>query len=221
MTTAVRKTLTQAVEDEIQQGFVQNGCEFSAHSITVNLRFKVNDGDIEIEGRQCEDVDGVTTQRIEHDEVRDIVHSLCGTHSLSGYERVWNPLPQRGGYYSWAPIGSRQKGTPKPNAMNDILKPNPAKQSSITSSISSATSDQVRTCGQPVAIVKKVLSYVENRYKRGTPATLKTTQCRLKRTPLGIAQIAEIITRNGYQLKPAPPGVRFSSATLYPKGVKV
>lgn len=49
---------------------------FSAYDITSAIRKGIADGEIEFTDRVKEDVDGVTTFRVHHNEVRDIVRDL-------------------------------------------------------------------------------------------------------------------------------------------------
>jgi hypothetical protein len=59
---------------------------FSAFNVTQKLREWVNKGDVAFTDKSPEDVDGVTTYRIEHQEVRSTVHELINNGVVQGLD---------------------------------------------------------------------------------------------------------------------------------------
>lgn len=217
------KTLQQAVVDEITQGFVANQCEFSAHDVTVCLRKKINDGILELAGVAVEDVDGINTQRVSHEDVRFVVHDHCGNGicNIPGYERRWNPFTngRPGGYFTWASLGTHTDDDDDDDDDDDgtIAQPAaPLSGVSIGTSIvagfgTTATTPapvpatpKAQTLSYPHAnpddpiVISKVVAYFTNQVKRGGVGTLHSAQRSLKRDPLTIAEIKQIATANGF-----------------------
>lgn len=186
------KQLSDAIQDEID-AFVSNGCNFSAFTITKNIRAKVNAEVLEIDGLPFETIGGVNTQNIEHDTVRSIVHQICGFNNIAGYERHFvNDSTKRGsGYYEWGPVGTAQSQTSSTTV------------SAITTGNSTpSTSKPVPADPNDPVVCGKVLNYWDHRFNNGNPATLHSTQRCLKRNPLSIAQIRQIAVDNNYVVEP-------------------
>lgn len=187
------KTIEQAVQDEID-AFIKNSCEFSAHTITTNIRTKVNNGQMEIDGLSYEMVNGVNTQKIDHNVIRSIVHQICA-RNVSGYDRKWNQLPNGGGYFSWAPV----------NMVNFIAMDDDEDDEDDAVGTTGNVSVQFGTLSHknPVAdpndpiIQDMVVSYV----LKHRPVTLRDIQKRMKRNRLTIAQIEDIVEKKGFSLK--------------------
>jgi hypothetical protein len=198
----MQKTLTVAVSDEIHNGFVANGCEFSAHDITVAIRKKINAGDLEIHGLPFQDVDGTpNTQRIEHDAVRTEVHGVCGVDNITGYARKWNRTV---GYFSWTLDAATddddddfvniatKDGT---SVIWNSQTPAPAlppKTPTIKANAAANPNDHI--------VIGKILNYVNGRVNDGVNPTLKATQSCIKRNPLTVRQISDIVQNNGYKI---------------------
>jgi len=187
------KNMETAVRDEIA-AFVANGCEFSAHSITTNVRTKVNSGNLEIDGLPKIILGVNNTQYIGHQTVRAIVDQLFANGDIRAvnYDRRWQVASnQNGGYLVYGPAGSN-------------VAPQPS--SSVYPVQNAMASQSGATCGHadprdPV-VVQSVLDYFDHRFSGGDPATLKSTQSRLKRSPLFVTDIAQIAISNGYLVVP-------------------
>lgn len=221
---ATIKSLQQAVVDEITQGFVANQCEFSAHDVTVCLRKKINDGVLELYGVAFEDVDGVNTQYVAHDDVRFIVRNHCGNGvcNVPGYERRWNPFTngRPGGYFTWASLGSHADDDDD----GTIAQPAAPVASVAPSQVQSTTGMLRSIIGHadpkdPV-VIAKVVAYFTNRIKKGTPGTLHSAQRSLKRNPLFIAQIKEIALDNGFMVDHIPFKAECDSEVEFGPAVK-
>jgi len=200
-----KKTMEQAVRDEVN-AFVANGCEFSAHTITQNIRTKVNSGSLEIDGLAICQLGSKQTQYIEHQIIRDLVHQICGFGNLSGYERKWNSVPNlpTGGYFVWAPIGTHDDDDEDEDD-DDV----------VTGASPNVIMKQTYSAADPndPVIVGKVLNYFDHKLSLGSPATLHSTQRRLKRSPLTIDQIKKIAEDNGYTIY-TPAGVSLSDSVV-------
>lgn len=191
-----KKTMEQAIRDEIN-AFVANGCEFSAHTITQNIRTKVNSGSLEIDSLSAATLAGKQTQYIEHQIVRDLVHQICGFGNLPGYERKWNSVPNlpTGGYFIWAPLGT-----------HDDDDDDDEDDDTASGTPSNLVTKQVYSPASPAdpVVVGKVLNYFDHRLSIGNPASLHSTQRRLKRSPLTIDQIKAIAEANKYAVVAVP-----------------
>lgn len=193
------KTMENAVRDEIN-AFVKNSCEFSAYNITKNIRTKVNGGILEIDGLSFVNIDGISTQRIDHDIVKPIVKMIA--NGIVNYTRRWNDNNTRG-YFSWVPIAS---------IVDEEYDEEDEENYGCDDSCScndSCSCDDSCDCNIPIStgdvsdplVISKVTSYFDNRINQGNPATLHSTQRRMKRTPLTIKQIARIAEVYGYCVK--------------------
>jgi hypothetical protein len=198
------KSLETAVLEEID-AFMANDCEFSAHSVTVNIRTKVNSGNLEIDGLSQDTIGGITTQKIEHHIVRNIIYQQYNGGSIQnrGYDRRWQVAPNaNGGYFVYGPVNVTSTQVPQASVA--------PVQSAMTSQSSPANQ----------SVVKSVLNYFDNRFADGVPATLKSTQSRLKRSPLLVTDIAQIAVSNGYLVVPVP-GKSYSRSIVKPGSQKV
>lgn len=191
------KSLEIAVRDEID-AFVKNGCEFSAFSITSNIRHKVNNGSLEIDGIPKDNIDGMQTQNIEHQTIRAIVHQIFNRGDIEsmGYERRWQNFPnQNSGYFAYGPSTQTNSQNSQVNSIHSDTTSQPINKNNVYSPAS--PSDP--------SVVKSVIDYFDHRFADGTPATLHSTQRRMKRTPLSITDIAQIAVSNGYQILQMTP----------------
>ena len=200
------KTLKMAVQDEIIQGFVANGCEFSAYTITVAIRAKVNNGMLEIDGLPYQMMNGVNTQLVSHDEVRDLVRLITSTSAITDYVRSWRSAPNTptGGYWVWSKAVVAQPCPQVPVSAADD------DDDDVTAPVIPVTQSSLTIPKNPSAdpndpeIIKMLTSYFDNRISMGQPASLHTAQSRMKRHRLTIAQIMKIAEDNGYTVEPDP-----------------
>jgi len=204
MSTIIAKTIQEAIQDEIHDGFVKNSCAFSAYDVTIAIRMKVNADEISIVGYPMEDVNGLTTQRIEHHDVRDIVHDICGHNGISGYERKWDKTGGVG-HFSWVPQATVS------NASYDKVSATVA----IISTQSQASAPRTSTDINDKTVIDMVTSYFDNRFNDGKPATIHSTQNRMKRRPLTQSQIRDIAEKHGYDVHNA--GGSLSNAIVTPR----
>lgn len=68
-------SFVDAVKEAVANA-ISAGNPFSIHDITNSLRTHVNDGSLEFTDRNIEDVDGINTYRVDHQEVRNEFLSL-------------------------------------------------------------------------------------------------------------------------------------------------
>ena len=87
-----KPSLVKAVGDMVTQDFVANGTKFSAHDVTKKLREKVLTDDTLVDMGETGPcwVQGKQVAKIEHEDVRGIVHDLFSNGSLVGYGRSMN-----------------------------------------------------------------------------------------------------------------------------------
>jgi hypothetical protein len=121
-------TFARAVEDTVQE-FVTSGKKFSAHDITVAVREKINAGTVMVDPVETGTVyvGGKDVPRIQHNDVRDVVHDLFHSQSqtLTGYSRVNN-----GQFWEYGPVSLQQNvlvGNPLPVAQAPVVV-SPAQQ---------------------------------------------------------------------------------------------
>lgn len=72
------------------QTFVTPPRNFSAHDITNTLRDGITNGLYEIDGFPYEDINGTNTQRVEHEDVRDLVRTLVASGDVTTHTPVFN-----------------------------------------------------------------------------------------------------------------------------------
>ena len=87
-----KPSLVKAVGDLVTQEFIANNTKFSAHDVTKKLRdlVLVDDKLVDMtETGPCW-VQGKQVARIEHDDVKNIVHDLFTAGLLTGYGRSYN-----------------------------------------------------------------------------------------------------------------------------------
>jgi hypothetical protein len=74
--------------------------KFSVHDITKALRESVNQGDVAFSDRTTEDVNGVDTFRVAHDEVKEYFNDLVGSGVLNLNKR------HNGNYFEYSDNGA-------------------------------------------------------------------------------------------------------------------
>lgn len=149
-----------AVADILNEN-VNAGKHFSNFDVTAELRNRVNNGKVVIDGRSFEDVNGTQTQKIFHGEVRDIVVQTM--RASSAYTRVWN-----GAYFVYQPTTS-----------------SPVTPGSTVPSVVVTPTATVSTPAVPVDVLgRQIRTYIQTRGNK----TLKQIQSRFKK-PLGAGQI--------------------------------
>lgn len=211
-----KKTMYQAVKDEIFEGFVKNGCNFSAYNVTLNIRDKVNNGLLEIDQLPYEMINGVMTQEIFHTDVKGAMVFVIEDFGVPGYKRTWiskeNDIPAHFAYVvdsgsSVDPTTSKKHQIYVSNKMIVPVTAPPSQPVVQPVQVPNVqTNVQVGTYRNPAgdpndpAIIKMLTSYFDNRISFGQPATLHTAQSRMRRHRLTIDQIADIAKKNGYDL---------------------
>lgn len=165
------KSFNTAVLDVIKE-FTDKQEQFSAYDVTKRLRELVNTGAVELDQRQFEDVDGQTTFRIDHGEVRDAVRAAYVSGAMGDYKR------QRvGAYFLYVPevIGGDNQDNDKDD--NQPIK---------------------LPCPGDDAIYLTIKGYIEAKKAKKEPVTLHLIQKRLKRVcKMTCKDIAELIANKG------------------------
>ncbi len=170
-------SLATAVENVVNQ-FVNKRQAFSAYDITSTLRRQVNEGFTAIENRATENVSGLQTQRINHDEVRSLVRSVA--NNVGSYQSRMNST-----YLLWEPLPVAAVATA-------------SKPSGPTVTITPTTT--VATITYPLSqIAKPLVAYIS----RNGPRTLKQIQSRFKvenGPQLTVSQLADEATKAGLRI---------------------
>ncbi len=181
----VSVTLENAVIKVVNEQFIDKNLDFSAYDVTSKVRREINENRFEITGKTFEDINGMTTQRINHDEVRVIVRAIM--NSKLSYTRTFN-----GGYTLY-------KYTGVPAAVATVLS---------TPSVTH-TPTGVQYVGTPILgtsdFATKLQIYIG---KKGTP-TLKQIQSRFK------VEGADQITVRDIATKSAALGFKVEVKTPY------
>lgn len=86
MTTKEQGSLDYFIRQVVGQ-FETDSRSFSALDVTNEIRRKVNQGESEVLGRPFETVGGISTQRVNHTEVRDELHSLYDSGAFPNLTR--------------------------------------------------------------------------------------------------------------------------------------
>lgn len=69
---------------------INDQASFTAHDVTAKVRDGIKDGLYDIDGQPWEDIDGVHTQRVEHEDVRAIVRAEARTAILNAGYKVFD-----------------------------------------------------------------------------------------------------------------------------------
>jgi len=110
MSTKIQGTLDFHLR-EVVNSLEGDGVKFSAHDVTQRLRKRINDGLIEITGRQYSTIGDsgggtIRTQFVTHDEVRDQLHYFFDNGSFPNLDRTNN-----GRYFEYEPKGTAAAST--------------------------------------------------------------------------------------------------------------
>ena len=148
---------------------------FSAFNVTKKLREQVNAGDIEFSDKSPESVDGQTTFRVDHEEVRSVLNELYNLKVVSGLQRRDN-----GRYLEYVPCTSSPVTPVIPSPYLNIV----------------TTSSPVPTPLPPDALLRqKIQDYLKGR--RGQRVTMKEVQSRFKGVDKKCNQYGALIASMG------------------------
>jgi len=173
-------SLENAVITVIHQAFVDEGLSFSAHDITQAIREDVNEGRLRINSLPIEDVDGLQTQRISHESVREIVRRHMET--VVGYEDRTN-----GTYIVYTRIVPTSQST-------QTLAVAPTLTFTPTAVLSNIIPSTPKTSSDFEVLIQSYLT------ARG-PRTLKQIQSRIKDDAPTVAEIHQIANSLGLQVQ--------------------
>lgn len=80
--------LKDIVEAVIASEFIAKNVQFSAYDVTSKVRREINEGRAIIAGKAKEDVNGMQTQRVAHDDIRAFVRDYM--NNVSSFDRRFN-----------------------------------------------------------------------------------------------------------------------------------
>jgi hypothetical protein len=170
MKTYLFATAVVAAAQQLQN----SGKPFSAYDVTKTLRSSVNSGDIHFSDRTTEDVDGVDTYRVEHNEVKRIFTDAYSAGVFGTLGRTWDNSGN--GFWSYrGASGTPVYGSPTPT----IAKPLP-------------TQPQTN-------LEQKIVSYL-HRQGIGSTVTMKRIQSRLKGYPVSCKDLASVLPKLGFKV---------------------
>lgn len=167
-------------------GELRQAGKFSVLNITKKLREWANTGELELSDRTPEDVNGVNTYRIEHDEVKTIFNDMYNNSVIINLSRGFN-----GSYYEYADNGSASTVSSTSGWPKAIIAPRSyPKQPFVTKQ----TSDP---------FVQTILDYVSSCRSSGKSVSMKQVQSRFKGVSKTCQEYADILVRAGYVLSNA------------------
>lgn len=166
--------------------------KFSAYDVTRKLRDQVNKGELTFTDRTTEDLDGVQTYRIEHDDVKDIFNDLWSNDAITNLSRKHN-----GNYWEFSDAAAL-----KPSFVGGIgpvtrLTLTPvtvcgANGNPLTTQV--VTSRATVTSKDP--LTSQVIDYLRGR--AGTPTSMKQIQSRFKGVTKTCEEYAKLLIGAGY-----------------------
>jgi hypothetical protein len=200
----MKKQLLPVTILAVAQSFGNAKKAFSAHDITNTIRNLVNAGEVEIVGIQQTVVDGMTTQEIEHETVRDLVRGIYDAGIIDNLKREDAGAGFHVYHFENADLNSYERvelddSAPlKPATPAVAAKAVAGGNKAITSFVNNAASSP--TAGVVKDRSGKILTYLNNRRMEGVSPTLKQIQSRLKEYPgFTTSQIKDFVSLKGYR----------------------
>lgn len=156
---------------------------FSIHEVTKELRNQVNSGSVGFSNKTVESVDGVTTYRVDHDEVR--------ASFLDAFDRQYFPNLKK----EFNGVYNVYVNTSAPTL---VVTPTPAPTVTVkpTSAVVSNSSRYLDSSEGEA----KLIAYVGN-IAKGDSRTIKNVQSRFKGCPMTSQEIADKLTKLGFFLE--------------------
>lgn len=160
---------------------------FSVHDITKSLRDSVNKGDIAFSDKDTEDVDGVTTFLVSHDDVREIFNDLFRSGVLNLTKK------HNGSYFTYEDCGSNSQCACKSTTPS---------QTTPASQATSLQSPPQTSVSQDFS--QKVDCYLLGR-GRGSVVSMKQVQSRFDSLKLSCTDYATALASLGYRVDKSAP----------------
>jgi hypothetical protein len=138
--------------------------KFSIYELTTKLRESVNNGGILFSDRDTEDVNGVNTYRVEHDDVKDIILDIYNTQVVE-LIRTYN-----GTYYEYAVKLAQLAPVSTSVSQSNV----------VTKVTSSPTTQPAAAQANPIKVLVPNMALVDYLFGRGTGSvvTMKQVQSR-------------------------------------------
>ena len=164
---------------------------FSLYEVTRRLREQTNKGEIAFSDKSIEDVDGIQTFRVVHDEVKAVFNDLFENGVVSNLKKSWD---RNGGFFVFV-NDSAPATTPAPTP---VATPTPASTPTVASSLVTSTAPLPTIHNTDVVV--KLLAYVQG-IPSGAYRTMKHIQSRFKGIPLSCEEIAKKLVSLGYHVE--------------------
>jgi hypothetical protein len=179
--------------------FRQNQTDFSAYDVTREIRVQANSGDIQIQGLPVEPVDGVNTNRIDHEDVRELVIELYTNGLITDYRKDrGNANGQNYIKYVYVNPSAPVVGG---NVSNSAVASNPVPTAQTPQKFNLTFKAYGNSAGAPkYANVGRILAYVSQKKAKGGTPTLKSIQSALKGFKITTKEIESLVTSNGYKV---------------------
>jgi len=179
------------------KAFVDSGKDYSAYDVTKAIRNDCNSGVLAISDLQQEDVDGISSYKIVHSDVQAYVKELEQNNLLFGCQKTYGVSHHGVSYviYNPAPVvptfqvaASTSTSTASTAAIAIPIKIKQSKTNKINAALSS-----------------KIENYVVNKGLKGSKATLKGIQSRLKQKGITVEDIYNFVVDDGYYVSSTEP----------------
>lgn len=177
------RELKDVITEVTQQDFINKSAIFSAYDVTTKIRELVNAKKLELANVPFEDVDGVLTQRVKHDDVRGLVRTLVAANPA--YIASYN-----GEYIEYR---------------TTVPTPIPVASVAVSPVVTVTPTGTTSTASTPTPSTATVEFVIRGYVKRKTNPTLKQIQSRLKKDAPTVREIATIVTNAGLRIDQRTP----------------
>jgi hypothetical protein len=154
-------------------GELRQSGSFSYFDVTKKLRDQVNQGQVAFSDRDLEDVDGVSTYRVDHNEVKTIFNDLWENDVIVNLDKSYT-----GRYWQFSNTTTSVASAPN-NAV--------ATSTSVTAAVRNPTQDPLS---------QQIVNYLRSRV--GQPTTMKQIQSRCKGVNKTCGDYANLVIKLGY-----------------------
>lgn len=187
-----QQILSVAVLD-ILRDFDSNHRNFSAYDVTVELRKRVNNGEVELTDKVPTDINGMMTFPVNHEEVKEVVSSLWHNDFLKNRQRE---VLTGTNYWTYSCQVAQASSTPNMPVAAPTM---PVKSTYITGTCPPNHPALTSSCSLtpptlPVVTAAEIKEYVRKRRLDGKETTLKQIASRFKTSKLTIRDVADIVS---------------------------
>lgn len=181
-----------------------NNPSFSVHDVTKKLRAMVNAGELSFTDRAQEDVDGINTFRVTHDDVKESFNEIWANDVVTLNRRSGGS-----GYFLYElsqPVTSSIQGLQSPPIFFDGKNPVPVVACGSKGLAVPATLTPAAISSKPLdTFALQVNAYINNVQNDGRSLTLKQIQSRFKGIYKTCTEYAAIVEALGFGLHKSDP----------------